>query len=150
MSRRGVRSATLAFVGLLVAAAVAVAAVAPKTSGSYHTGSGNSRKVISFDVVKEGKAFGVGNFGIYCSANANDIGAIFLAKAVKVSASDSFSYKGSAQQYHNGLPEAGAKATLDMSGKFVSSTKVTGRATFATNKKLAGCPKSSYTATWSK
>ena len=63
---------------------------------------------------------------------------------MKISSAQTFSYKGPATRVKEGAP-AGS-VTLTMSGKFVSSTKATGNASFS-GAKVAGCPPKSFTAT---
>jgi hypothetical protein len=144
----GRRAALVAICGVLLAAAavpVALAAApAPKT-GYYKSGKGE--RYIGFSVTKAHGKSKVTDFTIQCFVNDNSLGAILLAGPTSVSANGSFSYSGPAKHLADGTLAGSARITL--SGKFVSSTKVTGTASFS-KAKQSGCPGKAFTATVSK
>ena len=150
LKNRITRVTLLATLALAATAAVAIASIVPKASGTYtNRGVGTANyRYISFQVTKHGSTYEVKNFGINCFANNNNIGAVYAKNLAKVSSTHTFSYKGAATEYHNGQPEG--SATLDITGKFVSSTKATGKVTYTAKSKLSGCPGSSFSAYWAK
>lgn len=142
--RRAVVAPLTATVLVGTAALAFAAGTSPKT-GYYET-SKTSHRTVNFSVVKKGKALEVENFGLNCFTNDNDIGALYIpeSKHVKVSKSGTFSYKGKATHFHNGGLDG--TGTLKVSGKFISSTKVTGTASYTATPKLTGCPSGSFKA----
>jgi hypothetical protein len=72
------------------------------------------------------------------------ISTILVASPTGVSANGSFSYTGPAKHLSNGTLAGSAR--IKLSGKFVSSAKVTGTASFS-NAKQSGCPGKAFTAT---
>jgi hypothetical protein len=142
------RAALVAICGvLLAAAAVPVAlAAAPKPKTGYYK-SGKGQRYISFTVAKQHGKAKVTDFTIQCFVNDNSIGAILLAGPTSVSANGSFSYNGTARHLADGTLAGSAR--IKLSGKFVSSTKVTGTASFS-KAKQSGCPGKAFTATVSK
>jgi hypothetical protein len=89
----------------------------------------------------------VTDFTIQCYVNGNSFGAILLAAPTSVLANGAFSYIGTARHLANGT--LAGSATVKLSGKFVSSSKATGTASFS-KAKQAGCPGKAFTATVSK
>jgi|GEM_PF-3835365 len=118
--------------------------VTPKP-GSYS--SSKSAKNVQFSVVKRNGSHKISNFGIYCKSSSTSFGAIVLNKNVRISSAGKFSYDGSAMHIQNGQPVGSAH--LKFSGKFVTPKKATGTASF-TKATQSGCPRHSFTATWSK
>jgi hypothetical protein len=140
--RRLVSATAVAAAFSAVAAPLAIAAgVAPQT-GSYS--SSKSGKNVSFQVVKRGKGYDVSNFGIYCRKSSSNFGAVVLTKALKISSAGAFSYRGPAMHIQQGQPVG--SVTLHLSGKFATSTKATGSASFR-GASISGCPAHSFTAT---
>ena len=132
---------------LFAAAAVPVAlASAPKPKTGYYK-SAKGQRYVAFSVAKQHGKYEVTSFTIQCFVNDNSLGAILLAGPTSVLANGSFSYGGSARHLANGT--LAGSATFKLSGKFVSSTKVTGTASFS-KAKQSGCPGKAFTATVSK
>jgi hypothetical protein len=142
------RRAVMAICGVLLAiSAVPVAlAAAPKPKTGYYT-SGTGHRYVAFSVAKQHGKYEITSFTIQCYVNANSLGAILVSSAATVSSKGAFSYNGNAKHLVNGT--LGGSAKIKLSGKFVSSTKVTGTASFS-NAKQSGCPGKSFTATLSK
>jgi hypothetical protein len=142
------RAALVAICGVLfAAAAVPVAlAAAPKPKTGYYK-SAKGQRYVAFSVAKQHGKYEVTSFTIQCFVNDNSLGAILLAGPTSVLANGSFSYSGSAKHLANGT--LAGSATIKLSGKFVSSTKVTGTASFS-KAKQSGCPGKAFTATVSK
>jgi hypothetical protein len=137
--------AVSAVLALPATAALAHSTITPKTGGIYS--SSKSHKSVSFTVVKKGKKLQVVYFSISCYVSGSKFGAIYASNVGTISSSGEFSYNGHAAQFMNGTIVG--SATLEVSGKFVSSTKATGTASFS-KAKLSGCPSKSFTATRSK
>jgi hypothetical protein len=132
---------------LLAVTAIPVAlAAAPKPKTGYYT-SGKGHRYVAFSVAKQKGKYQVVSFTIQCYVNANSAGAILASGSATVSSTGSFSYNGSAKHIVNGT--LGGSAKIKFSGKFVSSTKATGTASFS-QAKQSGCPGKSFTATVSK
>jgi hypothetical protein len=142
------RAALVVICGVLfAAAAVPVAlAAAPKPKTGYYQ-SGKGQRYVAFSVAKKHGKYQVTSFTIQCFVNDNSLGAILLAGPTSVSATGSFSYNGTARHLANGTLAGSAK--IKLSAKFVSSTKVTGTASFS-KAKQSGCPGKAFTATVSK
>jgi hypothetical protein len=142
------RAALVAICGVLLAAAAVTVALAaapkPKTGDDK---SAKGQRYIAFTVAKQHGKSKVTDFTIQCFVNDNSFGAILLAGPTSVSANGSFSYSGTARHLADGTLAGSAR--IKLSGKFVSSTKVTGTASFS-NAKQSGCPGKAYTATVSK
>ncbi|MHB8690253.1 MAG: hypothetical protein ACYDHH_03315 [Solirubrobacteraceae bacterium] len=138
------RAVVLVCGALLAMAAVPVAfAAAPKPKTGYYL-SAKGRRYVAFSVAKQKGKYQVVSFTIQCYVNANRAGAILASGSATVSSSGSFSYNSSAKHIVNGT--LGGTAKIKFSGKFVSSTKVTGTASFS-KAKQSGCPAKSFTAT---
>ena len=141
------RAVLIAICGVLFAAAVPVAlAAAPTPKTGYYT-SAKGQRYVAFSVAKQHGKYDVTSFTIQCFVNDNSLGAILLAGPTRVSANGSFSYSGSARHLANGT--LAGSATIKLSAKFVSATKVTGTASFS-KAKQSGCPGKAFTATVSK
>lgn len=141
------RAALLALCAVVSAAAVPVAlAAAPKPKTGYYQ-SGKGQRYVAFSVAKQHGKYKVTSFTIQCFVNDNSLGAILLSGPTSVSAKGSFSYSGTAKHLANGTLAGPAK--IKLSAKFVSSTKVTGTASFS-QAKQSGCPGKAFTATLSK
>jgi hypothetical protein len=142
------RAALVVICGVLFAAAAVPGALAaapkPKT-GSYQSAKG--QRYVAFSVTKQHGKYEVTNFTIQCFVNDNSLGAILLSGPTRVSANGSFSHTGTARHLANGT--LAGSATIKLSAKFVSSTKVTGTASFS-KAKQSGCPHKAFTATVSK
>jgi hypothetical protein len=117
---------------------------APKT-GYYKSAKG--QRYVALSVAKKHGKYKVTDFTIQCFVNDNSFGAILVAGPTSVLANGSFSYSGTARHLANGT--LAGSATIKLSGKFVSSTKATGTASF-TKAKQSGCPGKAFTATVSK
>ena len=140
------RKALVAICGALFAIAVPVAlAAAPKPKTGYYK-SAKGQRYVTFSVAKEHRKYKV-TFTIQCFVDDNNLGAIQLSGPTSVLANGSFSYSGIARHVANGTLAGSAK--LKLSGKFVTSTKVTGTASFS-KAKQSGCPGKAFTATVSK
>jgi hypothetical protein len=142
------RATLVAICGVLFAAAVVPVALAaaPKPKTGYYK-SGKGQRYVAFSVAKQHGKYKVTNFTIQCFVNGNSLGAILFAGPANVLANGSFSYSGSARHLANGT--LAGSATIKFSGKFVTSTKVTGTASFS-KAKQSGCPAKAFTATVSK
>jgi hypothetical protein len=143
------RRAALIAICAALFAAVAVSgalAAAPKPKTGYYQ-SGKGQRYVAFSVAKQHGKYEVTNFTIQCFVNDNSLGAILLPRATRVSTNGSFSYNGAAKHLANGTLAGSAR--IKLSAKFVSSTKVTGTASFS-KAKQSGCPGKSFTATVSK
>jgi hypothetical protein len=142
------RAALVAICGVVFgAAAVPVAlAAAPKPKTGYYQ-SAKGQRFVAFSVAKQHGGYEVTSFTIQCFVNDNSLGAILLAGPTSVSANGSFSFSGPAKHLANGT--LAGSATIKLSGEFVSSTKVTGTASFS-KAKQSGCPGKAFTATVSK
>jgi hypothetical protein len=142
------RAALVAICGVVFAAtAVPVAlAAAPKPKIGYYK-SGKGRRSVAFSVAKQHGKYEVESFTIQCFVNDNKFGSILLASPTKVLADGSFSYRGSARHIANGT--FAGSASIQLSGKFVSSAKVIGTASFS-KAAQPGCPAKAFTATVSK
>jgi hypothetical protein len=142
------RVALVAICGVVFgAAAVPVAlAAAPKPKTGYYQ-SAKGQRFVAFSVAKQHGGYEVTSFTIQCFVNDNSLGAILLAGPTSVSANGSFSFSGPAKHLANGT--LAGSATIKLSGEFVSSTKVTGTASFS-KAKQSGCPGKAFTATVSK
>jgi len=141
------RAALVAICGVLFAAVVPVAlAVAPTPKTGYYK-SGKGQRYVAFSVAKHLGKYEVTSFTIQCFVNDSSLGAILLAGPTRVLANGAFSYSGTARHLANGT--LAGSATIKLSGKFVSSTKVTGTTSFS-KAKQSGCPGKAFTATVSK
>jgi hypothetical protein len=142
------RAALVAICGVVFgAAAVPVAlAAAPKPKpGLYQSAKG--QRFVAFSVAKQHGKYEVTSFTIQCFVNDNSLGAILVPGPTSVSANGSFTYSGPAKHLANGT--LAGSATIKLSGEFVSSTKVTGTASFS-KATQSGCPGKAFTATVSK
>src|SRR5258708_15087633 len=109
---------------LLAITAVPVAlAAAPRPKTGYYASSAGQRYV-AFSVAKQHGKYEITNFTIQCYVNANSLGAILVSSGATLSSKGAFSYNGTAKHLANGTLAGSAK--IKLSGKFVSSTKVTG------------------------
>jgi hypothetical protein len=142
------RAARVAICGLLAAGAVVPVALAaaPKPKTGYYQ-SAKGQRSVNFSVAKLHGKYEVTNFTIQCFVNNNSLGAILSAGPTRVLSNGTFSYSGTARHLANGTLAGSAK--IKLSGKFVSSTKVTGTASFS-KAKQSGCPGKVFTATVSK
>jgi hypothetical protein len=138
------RAALLAICGVVFGAtAVPVAlAAAPQPKTGYYK-SGKGQRYVAFSVAKQHGKYEVTSFTIQCFVNDNSLGAILFAGPTTVSANGSFSYSGTARHIANGT--LAGSATIKLSGKFVSSSKVTGSASFS-KAKQSGCPGKAFAA----
>jgi hypothetical protein len=146
LSRR--RTALVAICGVLFAVgAVPVAlAAAPKPKTGYYR-SAKGQRSVTFSVAKKHGDYRVTDFTIQCFVNGNSFGAIMLTDPASVLGNGSFSYSGTARHLANGT--LAGSATVKLSGRFVTSTKATGTASFS-KAKQSGCPGKAFTATVSK
>jgi hypothetical protein len=142
------RAALVAICAALFAvAAVPVAlAAAPKPKTGYYT-SAKGQRYVAFSVAKKHGKYKLTDFTIQCFVNDNSLGAILLSGPTSVLANGSFSYSGAARHLANGT--FAGSATIKLSGKFVTSTKATGTASFS-KAKQSGCPGKAFSATVSK
>jgi hypothetical protein len=142
------RAAVIAICGVLLAAAavpVALAAAPTPKTGYYKSGKG--QRYVAFSVAKQHGKYKVTGFTIQCFVNDNSLGAILLSGPTSVLGNGSFAYSGAARHIANGT--LAGPATIKLSGRFVTSTKVTGTASFS-KAKQSGCPGKAFTATVSK
>jgi hypothetical protein len=142
------RAAVIAICGVLFAAAAVPVALAagPKPKTGYYT-SAKGQRYVAFSVAKTHGKYKVTDFTIQCFVNDNSLGAILLAGPTSVLGNGSFAYSGTARHIANGT--LAGPATIKLSGRFVTSTKVTGTASFS-KAKQSGCPGRAFTATVSK
>jgi hypothetical protein len=143
--RRAALVALCAVVFGAAAVPVALAAAPQPKTGYYQSGKG--QRFVAFSVAKQHGKYEVTNFTIQCFVNDNSLGAILVSGPTTVSANGSFSYSGTARHLANGT--LAGSATIKLSGNFVSSTKVTGAASFS-KAEQSGCPGKAFTATVSK
>jgi hypothetical protein len=143
--RRSALAAICSVVLATVVVPVALAAAAKPQAGYYTSAKG--QRSVAFSVARQHGRYVVTNFTIQCFVNDNSLGAILFAGPTSVSGDGSFAFSGSAKHIANGT--LAGSATIKFSGSFVSSTKVTGTASFS-KAKQSGCPGTAFTATVSK
>jgi hypothetical protein len=149
------RLATLAAGALLALPVVALAdsanSIKPKTTYVY-TSYTKSGKGVGFSVAKHGKGYRLVDFGISCVVNAGNVGGYLIpeAKEPTISPSGKFSYKGKVRVSKDDQFVPGS-ATLNLSGRFLSSTKVKLTAVISHPKPaLKDCPGKSFTVRWTQ
>jgi hypothetical protein len=126
--------------------------ITPKTGGAYTGKAKNPSRpsYVGFSVAKDGSKYRLIQFGIQCVVTPSNLGDYYLGKGPVVSSSGAFSYRGKVGVYQDDMPKPVGSATLELSGRFTSSTQATGTAIITGAKpKLKDCPVSAFTARYS-